>query len=412
MRRLIALDISGGPTFLKALQQCFEAGDAVLPLDQRLSPNAKKLVTDAMRPWAVWQSDEQPSGGASGLILQHKLANSVPVEEGDALVVTTSGSTGAPKGVVLTRSAIEASAFATSKRLEVDASRDRWLCCLPLAHVGGLSILLRSIFTNTEVEIIAKFDRDIVLAAARERGATLISVVPTTLRRLAGPHPLSAIGSDETRAFRKIILGGSVPPPELPDNVVYTYGMTETGSGVAYDGFGLDTMEIAIAGPPGQAGQIMLRGPMLFRNYRGNDIANQDRSRTICTESPFSPDGWFATGDWGELSENGKLTVYGRIVDVITTGGEQVWPIAVEAVISRHEAINEVAVVGHNDQEWGERVVAYLVLNPGWPAPTLEQLKEIISSEIAPWAAPKELFIIDSLPKTAIGKVIRKALQQ
>src|SRR5437879_3032321 len=148
-----------------------------------------------------------------------------PVEDGDALVVATSGTTGEPKGVVLTHDAVEASARATSDRLAVDPARDTWLSYLPLAHIGGLSVVTRALVTGTPLT----FDV--------EAGATLVSLVPTQLRRL------------DARAFRTIVLGGAAPPEDRPANCVVTYGMTETGSGVVYDGVPLAGVQVrAVAG--------------------------------------------------------------------------------------------------------------------------------------------------------------------
>ena len=178
-------------------------------------------------------------------------------------MVATSGSTGEPKGVVLTHDAVRASALATSRRLGVTAD-DHWLACLPLSHVGGLSVITRAIVTNTPVTVHPGFAAEQVESAART-GATLVSLVGTALQRI------------DASAFRTILLGGARPPAELPPNVVTTYGMTETGSGVVYDGVPLDGVGIRLD----DGGQIHLRGPMLLRAYRdGTD--------------PRDGDGWLA----------------------------------------------------------------------------------------------------------------------
>ena len=153
----------------------------------------------------------------------HTQPDGRPVEPGDALVVATSGTSGDPKGVVLTHDAVRASARATSKRLEVDPGRDRWLACLPLAHIGGLSVVTRSMVTGTPCTVIERFDAGEVERQAR-LGATLVSLVATALGRV------------DASAYRTVVLGGAAPPAVLAGNVVTTYGMTETGSGVVYDG--------------------------------------------------------------------------------------------------------------------------------------------------------------------------------
>ncbi len=229
-----------------------------------------------------------------------------------------------------------------------------------------------------------------------------MSLVPTALRRI------------DPSVFDCVLLGGSKAPADLPPNVVPTYGMTETGSGVVYGDGPLDGVEIAIratenavavaaAGPTtaDTTGEILIRAPMLFRCYRDG------------TEGRITgPDGlpnWFATGDAGRLAHDGTLTVSGRIEDVITTGAEKVWPDAVERVITAHPGVAEVAVWKRSDPEWGERVVAWIVPSDE-DAPSLEQLRDLVAETLAPWAAPKELVVVDDLPRTAAGKIRRRLL--
>jgi O-succinylbenzoic acid--CoA ligase len=183
----------------------------------------------------------------------------------------------------------------------------------------------------------------------------------------------------------------------LPDNVVTTYGMTETGSGCVYDGRPLDGVGLRIGdGVLGAEGEVLVRGPMLLRAYRdGTD--------------PRLPGGWLATGDGGRLEEDGTLVVFGRMAEVIVTGAEKVWPIQVEQVLARHPGVAEVAVWRRPDPEWGERVVAWIVPT-GSPAPGLDELRDLVGADLARWAAPRELVVVDSLPRTAGGKVMRSGL--
>ncbi len=332
-------------------------------------------MLDALRPTRIVGSDGD----------QHAIADGIPVEEGDALVVATSGTSGQPKGVVLTHDAIAASAAATSARLGIDPARHTWLACLPLAHIGGLAVVTRSIVTGTPVVVLPGFDAEVVEEAGRAGRVSHVSLVATALRRL------------DPSVFTCVLLGGSKAPEELPANVVSTYGMTETGSGVIYDGWPLDGVEVAFRAAEGE---ILLRGPMLFRRYRqGED------GRVV------GPDGatdWFATGDAGRLDADGRLVVSGRIEDVITTGAEKVWPDLVERALMAHPGVAEVAVWKRTDPEWGERVVAWVV--PTDDVPSLDELRQIVADGIAPWAAPKELVLVDDLPRTAAGKVRRRAL--
>jgi O-succinylbenzoic acid--CoA ligase len=345
----------GGPAFVDALRRAWDDGDAVLPVDTRLSRDAARRLIDAMRP------DD-------------------PVQDGDALVVPTSGTSGEPKGVVLTHDAVRASAMATSARLGADAARDRWLACLPLAHVGGLSVVTRALVTGTPLTVHDGFDAIAAGLAARDGGVTLVSLVATALRRI------------DPSAFRVIVLGGSGPPTELPDNVVTTYGMTETGSGIVYDGVPLDGVDVRI----GAGGEISVRGPMLLRTYRG-------------AADPKDTDGWFATGDLGALDPHtGRLTVFGRAGDLIITGGENVWPEPVEAILAEDPAVADVAVVGRHDAEWGQRVVAVVVAADPADPPALDRLRAVVKERIGPWAAPRELELVAAIPRTALGKPRRR----
>ncbi|MFN8023105.1 MAG: fatty acid--CoA ligase family protein [Acidimicrobiales bacterium] len=368
MADLVALDLAGGPSFADAVRRVWDDGGAVLPVDQRLPGPARASLLDAMRPTHVWDDDGR-----------HVLPGGLPVETGDALVMPTSGSTGTPKGVVLTHDAIDASARATSARLRVTAD-DHWLACLPLAHIGGFSVLTKAWSTGTSLTVLPGFEAHTVEAAARA-GCTLVSLVATALARI------------DPSLFRVIVLGGSRPPADRPANSVTTYGMTETGSGVVYDGRPLDGVEVRID----DAGEIHVRGPMLLRTYRDGTV-------------PIDADGWFATGDIGGWLPDGRLHVEGRRGELIITGGENVWPEAVEAALRTHPGVADVAVSGAPDPEWGQRVVAHVVpASPSAP-PSLADLRAHVASQLPTFTAPKELVLVTAIPRTALGKIRRAAL--
>jgi O-succinylbenzoic acid--CoA ligase len=364
---LVALAVPAGISFLRALERVWAAGDAAFPVDLRLPEAAQRAVLAATAPARVIDADGEV----------HRLDGGRPVEPGDALVVATSGSTGMPKGVVLTHQAVAASAHATSRRLVVDPARDRWLACLPLAHVGGLAVVTRALVTGTPVTLLPTPDPAAVAAA----GATLVSLVPTALARL------------DPASFRVIVLGGSAPPTDLPANVVTTYGLTETGSGVVYDGVPLDGVDVRL----GADGEIFLRGPMLLRAYRdGRD--------------PKGADGWLPSGDLGGW-DGDRLVVHGRRGDLIISGGENVWPDPVERVLARHPAVGEVAVTGAPDPEWGERVVAFVVARDPADPPSLDALRDHVKQELPSWCAPRQVVLVRTLPRTALGKVRRADLR-
>jgi o-succinylbenzoate---CoA ligase len=353
--RLVVVPAEGAPTFVDALQRAWDAGDAVLPLDPRLPPAAARAVLDAARP------DE-------------------PVEPGDALVVATSGTGGAPKAAVLTSEAVAESAAATSARLAVDPAVDRWLACIPLAHVGGLGVVTRALLTGTALMVLPR-PEPAAVAEVAAAGPTLVSLVPTALDRL------------DPSWFKAVVLGGAADRTPRPANVVRTYGLTETGGGVVYDGVPLDGVEVRVV-----EGEVQVRGPMLLRAYRdGTD--------------PKDADGWLATGDSGALGSDGCLEVAGRLADVVVTGGEKVWPDDVEAVLGGHPGVREVAVVGRPDPAWGAVVVAVVV--PADPAdpPTLESLRVWVKRSRPAFAAPRALELVEALPRTALGKVRRASLR-
>jgi O-succinylbenzoic acid--CoA ligase len=353
--RLLAIDATGTLAFVDALRRAWDAGDAVLPVDPRLAgPARARLLKDL---------------------------GDRPAQAGDALVVATSGTTGQSKGAILTHDAVAASAAATSARLGVEPDSDHWLACLPLAHVGGLAVVTRALLTGTRLTVHDGFDP----AAVERSPATLVSLVATALGRIDASH------------FRVVVLGGSAPPADLPANVITTYGMTETGSGVVYDGVPLDGVEVRI--DPATL-EVQVKGPMLLRAYR---VSDSDLPALL-------RDGWFATGDAGRFTADGRLVVDGRLSELIITGGENVWPEPVEAVLRRHPAVHEVAVAGQPDPEWGERVVAYVVPTPDVPPPTLDELRGMVKEQLAPWHAPAELVVVSALPKTALGKIRRGEL--
>jgi O-succinylbenzoic acid--CoA ligase len=375
VRRLVALDLPAGTAFLEALETCFDEGDAVLPVDQRLPKAARLALFEAMRPDCV----VLPTGE------EEHLERAVPVEEGDAFVVATSGTMGEPKGVVLTHNAVKASARASSARLGIDPASDRWLCCLPVSHVGGLSVITRALETKTPLEVLPRFDPIEVMRIARAHEVTRISLVRAALLGLKG---------DDAAFFRTVLLGGSAPPKERAPNVVTTYGMTETGSGVVYDGVVLEGVEVRIAND----NEIFLRAPMLLRAYR-NGMDPKDES------------GWFGTKDAGAIGPDGNLIVFGHMGELIITGGEHVWPSAVEGVLGEHALIREVAVVGAPDEKWGERVVAFVVPARRDAPPALEELRALVGDALGGFAAPRELIVLEELPKTTSGKLRRKALR-
>ncbi len=304
-----------------------------------------------------------------------------------AAVVVTSGTTGEPKGVELTFGGLQSSARAVSDALGVGPA-DRWLCCLPLHHVGGLAVLARSWTVGTPVDVLPRFDVEAVASAAAT--TTLVSLVPLMARRLV------AAGVDLGR-FRRVLIGGGPVAADLPGTA--TYGLTETWGGVVHAGRPLDGVEVGL----GHEDEILVRGMVVMRGYRSPTGAAD-------TADAFTADGWLRTGDAGAFDDQGRLRVVDRLRDLVKTGGVSVAPTEVEAVLSAHPGVVDVCVAGAPDPEWGERVVAYVV--PADPAapPTVDDLRAFGRDRLSAAKLPRELVLVDGVPRTPGGKPLRRLL--
>lgn len=334
-------------------------------------------------------------------------------------VVFTSGTSGRPRAIVLTARNLLASALASAERLGI-RSDDRWLCTLPLHHVGGLSVLVRSVILGFTTVLHGRFEPNAVAEALIDEGVNLVSLVPTTLRRTIEALGTRAAGT----RLRAILLGGAAASPELLDRaralglpIAPTYGMTEAASQVATAAPGDPCMAEGKVGrplrgvvirivrgddgvaSPGEPGEILLAGPTISG---GEMNADGSIRRTLV-------DGWLWTGDLGVLDGNGCLRILGRRDDMIVTGGENVAPDEVEAALLAHPWVAEAGVAGEPDPEWGEVVAAWIV--PGPRIPTLEDLRAHCRVTLAPHKLPRRLHILASLPRTSLGKLRRSELR-
>jgi O-succinylbenzoic acid--CoA ligase len=301
-------------------------------------------------------------------------------------VIHTSGTTGEPRPVELTYANHVASAIASADALGVEAD-DRWLCPLPLHHVGGLNVLIRSVINRTTVVLHERFEAERVKAVLEAGEVTLASLVPTMLQRLRDA------GLSRAPMLRAIALGGGPIPAGLLDwaaqraiPVVPVYGMTESCSQV-------------VAGSPGRAlrgvelqvaddGEILIRGPMVARGS-------------------VAEDGWLHTGDLGRLDDEGLLHVEGRKKELIVTGGEKVAPLEVEHALLSHPDVADAGVAARPDPEWGETIVAYVVVR----APVAPQaLRRWCRQRLEGFKVPKQVVIVDELPRSATGKLLRDRL--
>ena len=331
------------------------------------------------------------------------------IDDDVALVVTTSGTTGLPKGAMLTAAALTASASATHDRL---GGPGHWLLALPPYHVAGLQVLVRSALAGrVPVEL------DVTNATNASKGFD-ISELPSAVRRLgSGRRYTSLVAAQLAKALTDpaaaatlaeldavLIGGGPVPRPILDAaaaagiTVVRTYGMSETAGGCVYDGVPLDGVKLRVAAD----GRIAIGGATLAKGYRNPVVPD-----------PFAEPGWFYTDDLGTLDtsgDSGVLTVLGRADDAISTGGLTVLPQPVEAALCTHPAVSDCAVFGLADDRLGQRVVAAVVVADGCAPPTLDTLRTVVTHTLDATAAPRELHIVDALPRRGIGKVDRAAL--
>jgi o-succinylbenzoate---CoA ligase len=380
-RRLAALGVREGDrvattlppslAFCELLHAVPRLGAVFVPLDPRAPVRTEARVTVT----------EPLTGGGADVALRERM-------DPDAVhtVIHTSGTTGRPKPVELSYGNHQASVLAAADALGVDPA-DRWLCPLPLFHVGGLGVLIRAAAGATTAVIHDGFDTARTKAELEAGEATLASLVPTMLARLR------AAGLAPSPSLRAIALGGGPIPAGLLDwaaaagvPVVPVYGMTETSSQIAagLPGRPLRGVELAIT----DDGEILVRGPMVARGAR-------------------AADGWLHTGDRGRLDGSGRLHVDGRLKELIVTGGENVSPVEVEQALLEHPAVADAGVTGRPDPEWGEAVWAFVVLRDG---ATTAELQEWCRERLAPYKVPKRIEPVDDLPRNAAGKLVRERL--
>ena len=386
-RDAVAVALPPGPEWMDLVREVWAAGAALLPIDPRLPKVEADGLLSLARPTVfIGEFEHGPVG--------RRLDDGVPVDAGVVLVVPTSGTAGEPKLVQFDRGAIDAAVAASAFALEA-TPRDPWICCLPLAHVGGLLVLLRGVLLGAPVSVHRSFDPALIAA---EPEVAFLSLVPTMLVRL-----LDA-GVDLSR-FRGILVGGAHLSPDLRDRaeragapVIETYGLTESCGGVVYDGRPLPGVEVRV----NDDGGLELRGPMVMLGYRFDEEA---------TARAFVEGGWLVSGDAGEIERDGRVHVIGRIDDLINTGGEKVWPQEVEAAIREHPRVAEVGVGGRLDPEWGQRVVAFVVPTDSNAPPTLQELRELAGARIGRHKAPRELILVEKLPTSVTGKLRRHVLR-
>jgi o-succinylbenzoate---CoA ligase len=340
LRGVVPIDLPPGLEFAVRLHACVLAGAAAMPVDQRLGERERAVLTTIAAP-------------------------------GTAVIVHTSGTTGTPQPVHLTLENIQANALGTAVALGIDED-ERWLCPLPLSHVGGLMVLLRSVIHATTV----------VLGPADREDVTLASMVPTQLARLVDSPPPATL--------RAVLLGGAASDRTLLGAgwpVRPTYGLTQACSAVTI----------------GEIGDTETSG----RAIPGVDVAIAPDGEILVSGPTVAGGGTLRTGDLGRLDDHGRLVVTGRKTDTIVSGGENVAPAEVEAVLLEHPAVADAGVFARAHPEWGEAVTARVVLR----AETSErELRAWAGERLAGFKVPKTIEVADELPRTASGKLLRREL--
>ncbi len=373
----VALALSSQELLL-ALHGCLLIGAAAVPLDLRLTPGERALRADG----AALVLDALPDGDPG------------PPEpatlDQPATVMFTSGTTAGPKPVVLSLDNWLGNAIGSAFALGLDRD-ERWLCPMPLAHVGGLSIGLRSVLYGTEVLLHGRYETEAVRDALMDPGAgvTLASLVPTMLVRL-----LDA-GLARPPSLRWVLLGGGPIAPVLLARaaaagvpVAPSYGMTEACSQIATFGWPLLGTELRL----GPEDEVLVRG------------------RTVA-RGALAADGWLHTGDRGRIDAGGRLEIVGRIAETIVSGGENIAPTEVEAVLLEHPAVGDVAVLGRPHAEWGEATVALYVLADRARDPGEAGLRAHCAARLAGFKVPKRFELVSAVPRGSTGKLLRRELR-
>jgi O-succinylbenzoic acid--CoA ligase len=390
----VAIELPAGLAFAQALHACLLLGAVAVPLDVRATEAERSRIAEGAALHVQEPLAERSSSSAERPARGHDLGAT-------AVVLHTSGTTSEPRPVELSYGNFLWSALGSSVALGHDPA-ERWLCTLPLCHVGGLSILLRSCIHATTAVIHERFETDRVLGALRDEGVTLVSLVATTLTRL-----LDA-GLERPRTLRCALTGGGPVPAGLLRRaaqagvpVSLTYGLTEACSQVTTTPVAsIDSGGTAVAGPPlfctrvqiAPDGEILVRGP------------------TVSASAPAA-DGWLHTGDLGSVGADGALRVLGRKSETIVSGGENVSPVEVEAVLEAHPHVLEAAVVGRVDERWGEAVTALVVARDG-AALDEQELRSHCAGALAPFKVPKRILAVAGpLPRTPSGKLLRRELR-
>jgi len=437
----VALLMRNGPASVLSLLALMRLGAVVMPLNTRLSAGELKWqVKNSGCRLVICERDGEAIARAvaDAVLVFPGLANLTGADDSDApdasdaqkhidlkrdfAIIPTSGTSGRPKAAILTYHNIFQSALGSAFRLGL-LPDDRWLCVLPTYHVGGLSIILRSLIYGTAVELppMKRFDVDAVNRLLSERPISLVSLVPTMLSRL-----LDAKARPWNPRLRLVLLGGEATPVELAARcreagipIAPSYGLSEAASQVATAspdllrskpesvGKPLLFTELRVINErgadaaPGEPGEIIVKGPQIMRGYYNDSAATARALR----------DGWLHTGDIGTLDEDGDLVVLQRREDLILSGGENIYPAEVEKALRAHPAVEEVIALGLEDAKWGQRVAAAIQLRDGRDV-SQDAIFAFARGVLASYKIPREIRFISAFPRASSGKIQRREVRK
>jgi O-succinylbenzoic acid--CoA ligase len=430
----VAVPLNHGQSTPELLSQLRDSDPLLVVHDRALDAKAKELGgrergrRSASRRWErVSELMAEPAPGGGPVVGGHVDASSPHA------IIYTSGSSGTPKGVELTLSNLLWNAISVGFSSDA-SSKDTWLLCMPLFHVGGYTIIFRSVLHGSGMVLHPRFDPRRVSRSLDNDGITLVSFVPKMLSdvlEVRGANPLNP-------KVRSIFLGGGQPPAHLLAviskrrlPVLLTYGMTETCSQVAVSDAltssrgptyqPLLPSDVAVTRPgtkgrvefasPGDVGEIAVRGPTLFKGYW---------RKPALTKARFSA-GWFLTGDLGVQQRSGGqrghamrgFAILGRKEETIISGGEKVLPAEVEAALREHAAVKDAVVIGVDDAKWGQRVVAVLEMKAEFKGgrPSAQELREFLRERVGRFKVPKQYYFWSELPRTPTGKTLRAVVR-
>jgi len=410
----ILIYLPRGAQMAEIILACFEIGAIATPISRKLTKSERKAVINIIQPRIIitnWDGRkdfhsipfpltciEELPGSSSGC---SNLINKFEKNPDDVCaIILTSGTTGIPKAVQLSYSNFETSCSNWNSFLQFEPT-DQFLCCLPLHHIGGLAVLIRALLYGFSVNLVEEFQENIILKNIQSHHVTIISLVPTMLKRILDLNR----GIDVLRSLRWILLGGGPSPEYLLDicikeklNIVKVYGMSETCSGT----FGLKLLEEPsnkfYAGRPfpgvkvwTENDEIHISGPMIMKGYVGEKDANDTHN----------------SHDLGKIDDDNLLFLHIRRKDLIVSGGENVNPIEVEESLMNIKGISDAAVVGKNDKEWGQKVTAYIVSIPI----ENELLHSELQKSLSPYKIPKEYIQVSYIPRNELGKIMYEKLQ-